>query len=282
MKAYKGGKSGSNQGNIDPNLLRVIETGKKEGRNIIVNPSDRKYSAMLLELVEPYHEPLSKVEQLEWLLDIGVLAWNIANIKKAGPDEYHSLMADARKVFNNDQEAFQVLEKLIIAKEEKFDEEDMFIESFTVGENETGAFLTVTAMPIESFMMNFFDEEEDEELDELNYMPGYINRIAISVVPKQPFTDWIKSLSERYLVNDTSSHIYLVEKYIDDSKRTKWLKKNFDKLFKRELGHWSTNKKSWPQKRTYDMFNDWFEIKYHSKLFDLEDYPVDKEGIIEI
>lgn len=35
-----------------------------------------------------------------------------------------------------------------------------------------------------------------------------------------------------------------------------------------ELDSWCTDKKSWPEKRTYAVFCEWFKIEFHSEVYD--------------
>ena len=37
-----------------------------------------------------------------------------------------------------------------------------------------------------------------------------------------------------------------------------------------ELDGWHTNKKEWPQKRTYKMFKEWFRIDISTAVYDIE------------
>ena len=68
------------------------------------------------------------------------------------------------------------------------------------------------------------------------------------------------------------TNIYLIDDTIDDVE--KWLKKKFDKFFMMELDEWHTNKKEWPQKRNYKMFNLWFQVEISRMIYDLEKQPV--------
>ena len=55
-----------------------------------------------------------------------------------------------------------------------------------------------------------------------------------------------------------------------------YLKKKFDKYFMMELDGWHTNKKEWPQRRTYKMFKEWFRIDISTAVYDLEKTPISK------
>ncbi len=78
-------------------------------------------------------------------------------------------------------------------------------------------------------------------------------------------------------VETMENNIYLVEEKENNEEIAEWLKKNFDYVFKKELESRNADEKLWPKKRTYEMFNEWFSVSYHSMIYDLENYPVDKD-----
>lgn len=142
------------------------------------------------------------------------------------------------------------------------------------------AFVTATAKPFEAFAEDSLlnEEENDEEDDESNFIPGFINRNAFTVTPKTPFLNWRNNLQgELFPSEEDDNNIYLIEEKMNNEEIEKWLLKNFDRVFKKELEGWHTDEKRWPKKRTYQMFCEWFGISYQSMIYDMEDYPVDKD-----
>lgn len=280
MKAYKGGKS-SDKPNTDPNLLRKVQQYQKEGMNVTVNESGAKYSAMLLDLVKPHHGSLPDIDELEDLLDLAMIAWNIANMKSLLPHVYKIMLQETKKDLENDKDSVHILEKMIKEKEKKFAAYDLFIHHFdmeTTDDDELS--VTVTAKPLESFLSDSsLPGEKDDDEPGFNNEPGYINRNAFLVKPRQPFLDWLKKTEGNSLfpIEPEDSHIYLLEEKHSNQEIEEWLKKNFDTVFRQELDAWFSDEKSWPQKRTYEMFRKWFDISYHSMLYDLERFPVDKD-----
>ncbi len=60
--------------------------------------------------------------------------------------------------------------------------------------------------------------------------------------------------------------------------RWKGISENYETLFKNELEGWYTDESSWPQKRDYKTFNEWFDVECHSVILDLVgDEIVDNE-----
>ncbi|RYZ56117.1 MAG: hypothetical protein EOO14_12605 [Chitinophagaceae bacterium] len=283
MKAFKGGKSGNGKDKNDPNLLRVIKEYEQKGKKVRVNESDKKYSAMLLDLISPYHEAVPDAEELEWLLELAVIAWNIATIKKELGNVGNVMLKETKEELKDDKEAIKLIEKLIKDKTKKFGKEDFLIRDLKLNEDENGVFVIATAMPFSEFLLQDMDEEEandeDDWDDEMNFLPGYINRNGFSLVPKQPFIEWMQRLEGNSLfpVEITETPVYLLAEKESNEAVEAWLKKNFDTVFRRQLESWHTDEKEWPKNRTYKMFSEWFDVKHHSMVFDLEDFPVDKD-----
>ncbi|NTS41154.1 hypothetical protein HRG84_09545 [Flavisolibacter sp. BT320] len=283
MKAFKGGKSGSGKDKNDPNRLRVINEYEQQGKKVRINESDKKYSTMLLDLISPYHEPVPDMEELEWLLELAVIAWNIATIKRELGSVGNVMLNETKQELKDDKEAIKIIDKLVKDKTKKFANEDFLIRDLKLSEDENGAFVIVTAMPLSDFLLqNMNEEEADIEDDwdhEMNFRPGYINRNGFSLAPKQPFIDWMQKLEGDSLfpVEISETPVYLLDGKESNEAVEEWLKKNFDTVFRRQLESWHTDEKKWPKNRTYKMFAEWFDVKHHSMVFDLEDFPVDKD-----
>jgi hypothetical protein len=48
-------------------------------------------------------------------------------------------------------------------------------------------------------------------------------------------------------------------------------------IFEIELDSWSRDTTIWPKKRTPTMFDEWFDLEFHSMIFDLNRKPKRKE-----
>ena len=101
-----------------------------------------------------------------------------------------------------------------------------------------------------------------------------INRNLFNVKSKQPYVDWINaqpdqntpvSLAEirrdctTYLIPEVTSEDDVFE-YIEVFKLG---------IFEIELDAWYLDPKTWPRKRTPAMFDEWFELEFHSMIIDL-------------
>lgn len=108
-----------------------------------------------------------------------------------------------------------------------------------------------------------------------NYPRFTINRHLIILMPKQPVLDWIKrvdpnppNLTLEQLRQE--QNVFLVPDSLDGQQDAeKWVKRSWPVFFEGFLNEWYTVESWWPQKRTYKMFKDWFEVQYHSMVWDL-------------
>ena len=102
-----------------------------------------------------------------------------------------------------------------------------------------------------------------------------VNRSAIIVKPKRPYLEWTKQDDTEGLAESVfeslheEPHIYLVPEWEDDSSQQQVLEEFWPTLFEAMLAGWLTDPGSWPKKRTYEMFQDWFEIQMTSIVEDL-------------
>jgi hypothetical protein len=61
----------------------------------------------------------------------------------------------------------------------------------------------------------------------------------------------------------------------DDKALTRWIKANYQTLFEAELEGWYTDESLWPQKRTFKLFQEWFEVECHSVIEDMVGTPIE-------
>ena len=110
-----------------------------------------------------------------------------------------------------------------------------------------------------------------------------INRHLIILMPRQPALDWIMrvdpnppNLSLDDLREDQNA--FLIPETDDQEDAERWIQRRWSMLFEHFLAEWYTDEPCWPKKRTLKMFKEWFEIQYHSMVWDLApDQPIDRE-----
>jgi hypothetical protein len=109
-----------------------------------------------------------------------------------------------------------------------------------------------------------------------------INRTAVVIKPKQPFVDWLNSIpgekSDYTLEKMPSEHTtYLIPEFFGPDESRTYIKKIYSYIFEFELFGWYTPEELWPQKRTWNMFQEWFDIEINSEVFDLVEGDIEKE-----
>ncbi len=119
-----------------------------------------------------------------------------------------------------------------------------------------------------------------------------INRHLVILMPKQPALDWINSVDpappgftlER-LRQDQNA--FLVPEDMDGQEDAeRWVQRRWAMFFEHFLVEWYTDPALWPQKRSAAMFKKWFDVQYHSMVWDLaageplgyEDWDMPEDG----
>ena len=97
-----------------------------------------------------------------------------------------------------------------------------------------------------------------------------INRGFIIVKPKQAFWDWANQFDEDFSFSeddDCEGSVYLIEEDFMDFEPV--LEKNFKKIMKNELAA-VADEEDFPEKITFELFCQWFDVDFGSSVFDLE------------
>lgn len=244
------------------------------GKNAIPNKGV-SYSKLLDQFLAPFQNDFEEDSYPEDIFEFAIIAWNFGNMSLLMPkEEFEKIMALAAEESDN----YPLLRKMIDYKAVNFKIYSNFITDFEITEKNGKDVLTVETQEKEDYfaeMIDHFDDDDDDIDDFREYEENYINRYAIVVKPLKPFADWLFNLYPKDEYPEfMESNIYLVNDEIDDLEA--WLKKKFDKFFKFELDNWHTDKKEWPQKRTYKMFKEWFQVELSTMVFDTEEEPVSK------
>lgn len=109
-----------------------------------------------------------------------------------------------------------------------------------------------------------------------------LNRQVAVLKPKEPYVAWINALpgmnqpsTIESLNNDCTA--FLLPHFDDDGESLNFVKKIYRQIFEMELDSWSTDKRTWPQKRNYALFREWFQIEFHSEVYDFGEGPLETE-----
>lgn len=278
MKAYKGGKTQGSKEQPKANRLQAIKQAGKPQMVTIPNESEHKYSAMLLELIQPYMSTRPDVNELDRLLILGMYAWNISNMNKELPEMHDIMNEDIRNTLKGNKKELKLLTSMINDKVKKFNNENLYIIEYEITEGKGDNVSVITrAGALEAFLATSLIDEEEE--GEYNYEPAYINRTALMVKAREPFIGWLKEIDDSISLDEEmlEATIYLLAIKENDKETENWIKENFNRIFIKELEEWYLDESIWPQNRTYTMFREWFDVSFYSMVYDLEDSPVEKD-----
>lgn len=109
-----------------------------------------------------------------------------------------------------------------------------------------------------------------------------IDRSVAVIKPKQPFVDWANSIGdekEQYSISDfrTDCSVILLPVVDSDEDAESILKDIYQDVFELELSSWIVVDDMWPENRTYKMFLEWFDVEFHSMVFDSLKDDIEKE-----
>ena len=110
-----------------------------------------------------------------------------------------------------------------------------------------------------------------------------VNRSAVTIRPKQPFVDWINSTpgDDKYTIQQLSRErtVILLPEFQRPGDEMKHLKKICSEIFEHELFAWYMDDSTFPKKRDWKLFQEWFEIELSSEVSDMVDEDVEKDEI---
>lgn len=303
MKSIKGGKHPEKE--MDEMLQQMADMISRYALKPVPDNSHIQYSELLSGLVQPYRSSESDVEEFGYLLDMGLVAWNLSVYKQKNKFFYETSRKSIFAEAGLDRESRQLIDRLMQDKEKKYNQYDAVLVDFEIDEGPNEVSLSVMAKPFEAFIQEALQEASDDEdmdmddFDELNgigedtedlyaydpddaemeSLPAYVSRSGITLKPKAPFLEWMRKI---YFPEEppipTDHNIYLVPELNGEEQLTRWLEENFDPIFQNELDDWHEEEEDWPAGRTYDMFVQWFSVEMHTMVYDTDKTDLEKEA----
>jgi hypothetical protein len=112
-----------------------------------------------------------------------------------------------------------------------------------------------------------------------------LNRAAILLKLKQPAIDWINEADPMgnpgisLKSGNEDRTVYLVSDEVaeDPVNVMRWLRLNWETLFETELEAWYLDESLWVQDRSFELFQEWFELECHSMITDTADTPIEDD-----
>lgn len=110
-----------------------------------------------------------------------------------------------------------------------------------------------------------------------------VNRDVLLVYPKKPLIDWVNyifpdnpvTFSEEMGHDDGT--IFLLPEKGSVLDTIDYLKRNYKPIFEHELFDWCEDKSLWPQKLTWQLFEEWFYYSIQTMVMDTVHGKISKE-----
>ena len=101
-----------------------------------------------------------------------------------------------------------------------------------------------------------------------------LNRIAVTVIPRQPYADWANSIDDdwpKYDLTDPDNEytVYLIDDTGDTLAARRGVQRHCAYIFEHELAAWCGDEDRWPSKRNWRTFKQWFDVQINSMVVDL-------------
>ena len=112
-----------------------------------------------------------------------------------------------------------------------------------------------------------------------------VNRSVVVIKPKQPLFHWLNTLpfdqedaplTLENLRQDCNALLVPPVEAFADSRD--FIRPHWRDIFEAELADWDQDESVWPEKRTPNLFQQWFEVEIHSVLTDLVTAPLSREA----
>ncbi len=107
-----------------------------------------------------------------------------------------------------------------------------------------------------------------------------INREAVILKGKQPLVDWINSNDPENPVTlpdvREENTVILLPECRDKQEAVTIIESNFEVLFFGEIEGWIAEESLWPKDVTIETFRAWFDVEYHSMVFDALEEDIEK------
>jgi hypothetical protein len=103
---------------------------------------------------------------------------------------------------------------------------------------------------------------------------SFLYRHALFVSRKRPYLDWANQPDDGEIeLTDALSHqkrtVYLVPETMEEPDLEALLDEFWEEIFAAELSAWVIDEARWPQARTRQIFEEWFDVELNDAVYDL-------------
>jgi hypothetical protein len=101
-----------------------------------------------------------------------------------------------------------------------------------------------------------------------------LRRSIIAILPRQPFVDWLRTRpgekdASLKLAREHNSISFLIPYRMNTHETVRVVPEHWPRFFAQMLERCSQNPEDWPADRTWEMFQQWFEIEYRDTVLDI-------------
>jgi hypothetical protein len=106
--------------------------------------------------------------------------------------------------------------------------------------------------------------------------------MVLAVVPNKAFEVWLKEVMRFFETEwpdgknkapveklNEDSLLYLVPTFNNADDALRFIKNQYLDLFRHSLMYWCKEERCWPKDLSYDLFNQFFSVEFHSRVYDL-------------
>lgn len=113
----------------------------------------------------------------------------------------------------------------------------------------------------------------------------FLYRHALFVSRRQPYLDWANSIDDSGATLDAALSrkertVYLTPEADGEPELQELLEESWEEIFEEELAAWHEAEERWPQARTREMFDEWFDVELCASVLDLApEEPLTQEQV---
>ena len=94
---------------------------------------------------------------------------------------------------------------------------------------------------------------------------------GLMLIPRKIYYEWLRYIiPEMDFLNEQEAEFFLLPQFNSSEKTEEFCKLFFDLFFQYKLRKCSGNPDFWPVNRTYEMFQQWFDVKITSSVLKFE------------
>lgn len=121
------------------------------------------------------------------------------------------------------------------------------------------------------------------ETDSWDPYENVVNRVALTLVPRDPFLHWVNGLvdTDEPVDRSLTGNTYLLPAYEDEEDVLEFIRANHSIFLEEELAAWTDDETAWPRDRGPERLEEWFELRLSPLVYDLGDDDLMVQGELD-